>query len=694
MSDVPPSDPSDEKRAAQRTRATSIGIAVASALASIVLAVAVRPTSGAPDAVQFLGRFHTLAIHVPIGVLMAVAAAELLTLSPRLKKHIDPALDLALRFLVITGSAGFILGLLLARGGGYPSKLIAMHRGFTLGAIVGSAICAVAWAYRQRGAYRGALGLTVLLITIGAHYGGSMTRGETYLVKFAPGPLRALLGEAEPTPEPAPKDTPPTAEPLVFADAVMPMLKQRCVECHGSSQAKGGLRLDSFAAVQKGGDNGPVVVAGSGGKSSLVTRMTLPAGNNDRMPPDDKPSPTTDEIELVRWWIDRGATDTARVRDAVLPDGARALLAKAVVALPASNTEPATEDKPATSASPTAAPEAKPAPVVVASVPRSGPRLVYRDVVAPILAARCASCHGADKQKGKLRVDSIEAMLAGGKGGPSIVAGSSTTSSLITRANLAASDDKHMPPAKEPQLTSAELELVAWWIDKGASPKQTASELPAKFASFAPPAPPVAKPAEPKGAPSSTPSAEPSAQPAKPPTGKPVRLYADVVAPMLDKRCGNCHIGKMVSGGLHVDDREKMIKDGDLIPGQPDKSPLLTRILVASSDSEHMPPADKPQATASEIEALRVWIGKGASLDGTVDSSELPPDLLTQASAVAIVTPSEAKPPPALRQEPSRSGCAACTVGGSRDGEEGSIALTLAGVLATALVARRRRARQ
>ena len=71
--------------------------------------------------------------------------------------------------------------------------------------------------------------------------------------------------------------------------------------------------------------------------SSLVERMTLPAGNDERMPPDEKPAPSNDEIQLVRWSIDRGASEGTRVRDGVVPDGARALLSQAAIAAPSAS---------------------------------------------------------------------------------------------------------------------------------------------------------------------------------------------------------------------------------------------------------------------------------------------------------------------------------------------------------------------
>ena len=122
----------------------------------------------------------------------------------------------------MTSVAAFALGILLARGGGYPSRLVALHRLFTLAAVVGSAACLATWVLARRGAYRAALGLTVLLLTVGAHYGGSMTRGEGYLVRYAPGFAQELLGEAPREAAPADAAAVISAEPLVFHDVLLP----------------------------------------------------------------------------------------------------------------------------------------------------------------------------------------------------------------------------------------------------------------------------------------------------------------------------------------------------------------------------------------------------------------------------------------------------------------------------------------
>lgn len=93
---------------------------------------------------------------------------------------------------------------------------------------------------------------------------------------------------------------------------------------------------------------------------------------------------------------------------------------------------------------------------------------VYQAFVQPILQKKCISCHGAAKQKGRLRLDSPEAIGAGGESGkPMLVAGKPDESELLRRAMLPMSDEKHMPPSGRPPLLPDELVLLRWWIADG-----------------------------------------------------------------------------------------------------------------------------------------------------------------------------------------------------------------------------------
>ena len=104
-------------------------------------------------------------------------------------------------------------------------------------------------------------------------------------------------------------------------------------------------------------------------------------------------------------------------------------------------------------------------------------KVLFKELVTPILEAKCIGCHGADKQKGKLRLDTIEAILKGGSEGLAVVAGNVTESSLIERSLLPIDDDEHMPPEKKPQLTKEEIAVLDFWIRSGAKTDATIAQL-------------------------------------------------------------------------------------------------------------------------------------------------------------------------------------------------------------------------
>ncbi|MCE7055500.1 chitobiase/beta-hexosaminidase C-terminal domain-containing protein [Algoriphagus sp. AGSA1] len=93
---------------------------------------------------------------------------------------------------------------------------------------------------------------------------------------------------------------------------------------------------------------------------------------------------------------------------------------------------------------------------------------IFRDVVQPILQAKCISCHKKGKIKGELRMDHIEGLKKGGKTGPFAVAGDFENSLLIQRINLPEDDKKHMPPQNKVQLTDKELLILSEWVASGA----------------------------------------------------------------------------------------------------------------------------------------------------------------------------------------------------------------------------------
>ena len=106
--------------------------------------------------------------------------------------------------------------------------------------------------------------------------------------------------------------------------------------------------------------------------------------------------------------------------------------------------------------------------VVMKPIPNIQEAALYADVVQPLLQAKCYNCHGANKQKGKLRLDQQQFILKGGKDGKIIEPGKADESEMIERLLLPLSDEDHMPPKEKKQLKPGEISLLHWWINTGA----------------------------------------------------------------------------------------------------------------------------------------------------------------------------------------------------------------------------------
>jgi mono/diheme cytochrome c family protein len=105
-------------------------------------------------------------------------------------------------------------------------------------------------------------------------------------------------------------------------------------------------------------------------------------------------------------------------------------------------------------------------PLLIAVAAGAADTVTYAQI-APILEARCVRCHGPDKVKAGLRLDSHAAIMAGGRGDPAVVPGKPDESPLLVLAAKPADDEERMPPKGEP-MTADELALVRAWIQAGA----------------------------------------------------------------------------------------------------------------------------------------------------------------------------------------------------------------------------------
>jgi mono/diheme cytochrome c family protein len=307
-----------------RRRSTwGVGVAVVAAAA-----VALADPRGRAEWFLFLGRFHPLAVHLPIGGLLVAA---LLAMASRTRRF---ARARGALFPVLAVSAGGALlaagaGQLLAIGGAYAGGTFVWHR--ALGYLVAViAILAAASAYADTTGevapspprrLQALIAASVLLLLVAGHLGGTLARGRGYLTEYMPRALRQLvpLGTVGP---PVGVAIDPR-QVVAYTALVAPILEARCGACHGPDRSSGGLRLDTPEHIRAGGSSGQVVVAGRAAGSELVRRLWLPPTDPDAMPPKGRPPISVAEASLLRWWVEQGASYEQTLADLEIDDEVR-----------------------------------------------------------------------------------------------------------------------------------------------------------------------------------------------------------------------------------------------------------------------------------------------------------------------------------------------------------------------------------
>jgi len=254
-----------------------------------------------------LAHLHPLLVHIPIGILLF---AFLITLLPaKYHDEMARALSLALGVASIAALAACISGYLLAQSGDYDSLLVAKHQWLGISTCI---LSFSAWLIKP---YRKILvWITVIIMSIAAHFGGTLTHGEGYL--FSSSENKTQAADTSITPSDTLTKTisdtvlPPKQvahQTFPYRDDIAPILQNKCYNCHSSIKKKNGLRLDTKDFILKGGKNGPIFFPKNLEKSMLYTHLILPLEDEKHMPPKGKKQLTGHEIELIKQWILQGA---------------------------------------------------------------------------------------------------------------------------------------------------------------------------------------------------------------------------------------------------------------------------------------------------------------------------------------------------------------------------------------------------
>jgi uncharacterized membrane protein len=281
----------------------------------------------------FLGRFHVLALHLPIGIVIAAVALDWLARRPRYAS-LASAAPLLWGLAAISAVGTTVLGYLHYGEGGFTGPSAEAHR---LWGTVTALVAVAGWWLASRsagrdlwkspkggaGVLRLATGIAMLaLVSITGHYGGHLTHGATYLHEYAPSFLRSLIGAA---PRRPPVASVAAADP--YLDVVEPLLGERCGTCHNDDKREGGFSVGSYDSTLVGGDTGRAVVPGNLEASELLYRVGLSPDDEAFMPAEGKTPLTAEQVEILRWWVGAGAPRDTTVAVVGVPANVEPLLA-------------------------------------------------------------------------------------------------------------------------------------------------------------------------------------------------------------------------------------------------------------------------------------------------------------------------------------------------------------------------------
>ena len=264
------------------------------------------------DFTNFIGRFHPILVHLPIGFLLLGILMEWYQKSSKTEK-LSNLIALAWLLGAIGGAFAAFCGWWLGETGLYFEDDLFLHRWAGIIIVI---ISFVGWRLKKNYEKHASIKhhitnfLLLGLLIFEGHLGGNLTHGASYLFEYAPESVRNfMLDEKSELIDLSKSDS-----VMVYKDLVQPILEQKCFACHDNEVQRGGLNMATIDSMLVGGDDGPAFSAGNVAESELFRRITLPQKNIKFMPPVGDPM-TYDEIKILEWWIASGAVSDKKITD-------------------------------------------------------------------------------------------------------------------------------------------------------------------------------------------------------------------------------------------------------------------------------------------------------------------------------------------------------------------------------------------
>ena len=250
----------------------------------------------------FIGRFHPIILHLPIGGLIALFVMEIIN-SYRPQLNLDSACSILLWFSVVTVIPSAVLGFILASSGNYDDELLNLHK--WLGWL--TALVCVWLLYfnsKSKKIYKVLLYANVIFLLVAGHFGGQLTHGKDYLTKYMPVSMKKVLNiddERNYLVVNRKIDSFST-DATYYTNQIKPIIENYCYKCHGQEKQKGDMRFDNIDWDMVNGFD------------AEKWNMMLSQVNLGEMPPDDEPQLSDDDRRILVDWITKNLDKAAEAK--------------------------------------------------------------------------------------------------------------------------------------------------------------------------------------------------------------------------------------------------------------------------------------------------------------------------------------------------------------------------------------------
>ena len=244
------------------------------------------------ELLKYLGKFHPLVLHLPIGSLLMTFL--LLLVSKYQKVSLKRAIRIGVDFSFAGALMASLMGYLLSLDEAYDYNTLKFH--FWAGIVTLLLSFSLCFLHRMSGReslFFGSYVLTLIALMVAGHKGGQITHGEDYLS------TADLFQESKVVVQRDSVD--------YYNEVVHVIFEDKCISCHNSNKSKSELRLDRYDLVLKGGERGSMFDPKNPQNGRLIKYINLPKDDELHMPPKNKSQLTEKEKWLLTYWASSGA---------------------------------------------------------------------------------------------------------------------------------------------------------------------------------------------------------------------------------------------------------------------------------------------------------------------------------------------------------------------------------------------------